>query len=260
MISLSDFQINALIGGFFWPFVRVMALLSVDPLFATRSLPNRVRVGFALLLTVLIVPILPPFPVVPLLSAHGFNVLLQQVLIGLAMGFVMRLVMTAIEIAGLIMSNQMGLGFAMVFDPIHSAQVPTLSRLLSLFTFLLFITFDGHHVVLSTLVESFSRMPVGQSVPHLTWRHLVEWGGNLFAWGVWLSLPIIAALTVSNIAIGVMSRASSQLNIFSFGFSLTIGVGFVMFYLTLPLMVPVIEKIYRASFEFMLAMFTFSVK
>ena len=255
MIVLTDNQINTLIGSFVWPFARIMALLATDPLYTSRSLPKRAKAGFALLLTLLVAPLLPAIPSVPIVSAQGASILIQQILIGSAMGFVMRIVITSIELAGLVMANQMGLGFAMVFDPIHSAQVPTLSRLLSLFVFLLFLFFDGHLIVISTLLDSFSTMPIGQTVPVLTWRQLAEWGAHLFSWAAWLALPVIAALTVTNIAIGVMSRASPQFSIFSFGFPLTIGIGFVVLYLTIPMMVPLIEQFYRLSFDFMSSLF-----
>lgn len=254
MLTISDAQINALLAGVLWPFARISGVLLVDPLFSTRVIPSRVKAGLALLLTLLVAPILPSFPAIPLVSGQGIIVLIQQLLIGLSMGFVMRLVMASVEFAGMIMANQMGLGFAVVFDPLHSAQVHSLSRLLSIFVFLLFLVFDGHHMVLSTLVESFALMPIGQSVAVLTWRHLAEWGGNFISWGLRLALPVVTAMIVTNLAIGVMGRAAPQFNIFSFGFPLTIGIGFVAFYLALPMMVPVIEQIYYDGFEFILSM------
>ncbi|GGY11085.1 flagellar biosynthetic protein FliR [Paludibacterium paludis] len=254
MISISDTQINALIAGFVWPFSRIVALFMADPLFSTRVVPRRFKAGLALVLTVLLVPILPPMPAVPVVSGAGGIILAQQLLIGFAMGFVMRLVMGAVEFSGLLMSNQMGLGFAVAFDPLRSAQVPAVSQLLSTMTFLLFLGFDGHHVLIGTLAESFVRLPIGQSVDALTYRHLVEWAGHIFAWGLWLSLPVVTSLLVVNLAIGVMTRAAPQFNIFSFGFPLTLFVGFGTLYLVLPLLVPAVEEIYRQGFAFILLM------
>lgn len=254
MLSISDAQINALVAMFVWPFARIIGLLLAEPVFAYRGVPRRFKAGFALILTVMLAPLLPPLPAVPLVSAEGIAILLQQLLIGLAMGFVMRIVISAVEVAGFIMGSQTGLGFAMFFDPLHSAQVPVVSQLLTLFTFLLFLSFDGHQVVLSTLVESYRVLPIGMNMPAQGIKALALWGSHLIEWGIWLSLPVIAALLITNLAIGVMTRAAPQFNIFTFGFPLTLMIGFISIYLTLPMMVPVLEQMYRAGFEMMLAM------
>ncbi|KZE33890.1 flagellar biosynthetic protein FliR [Crenobacter luteus] len=253
MLTITDAQINALVGTFVWPFARIVGLILADPLLATRGVPRRFKAGFALFLTVLVVPVLPPLPAVPLVSAEGVAILVQQVLIGVGIGFAMRLVMAAVELAGFVIGTQMGLGFALFFDPMSSAQVPGVARLLSIFVFLLFLVMGGMQVLIGTLVDSFTVLPIGRSLPVEGWRTLAEWGGHLFAWGVWLSLPVVAALLVTNLAIGVMTRASPQFNVFSFGFPLTLMVGFVALYFSLPLLLPAVETMYRAAFEFALA-------
>jgi flagellar biosynthetic protein FliR len=202
----------------------------------------------------LLVPILPPFPAVPLVSAQGAAMLIQQLLIGMSMGFVTRLIMAAVEMGGSLISTQMGLGFAMVFDPQNAGQTPALASILTMFVTLIFLALNGHQVILSTLVESFRVLPVGKSVPLVTWRMLAEWGGHIFSWGLWIALPVVAALLVANLAIGVMTRAAPQFNILSFGFPLTLSIGFVALYLSLPLMEPVLEQMYQGGFEFMLRM------
>lgn len=254
MFPISDIQINALVSLFVWPFARIMGLLLADPLFSSRSVPARFKAGFALLLTLLLVPLLPPQPAIALVSAEGVAVLVQQLLIGLALGLAMRVVITAVEMAGFVMGMQMGLGFASYYDPINAAQVPTVSRILTLFTFLLFLLMGGHQVVISTLLDSFRTLPIGMTLPSDVLKALAEWGGHIFAWGLWLALPVVAALLVTNLAIGVMTRASPQFNIFTFGFPLTLMVGFAALYLAVPLMVPAIETFYREAFAFMLGM------
>lgn len=254
MLTISDAQISALLGLFVWPFARITGLMMSDPFYSSRAVPRTYKAGFALFLTLLITPVLPSFPVVPLVSAEGLSTLIQQWLIGVSIGFVMRLLMAAVEMAGFVVSTQMGLGFAMFFDPQSSSQVPAVSTIMTLFVTLLFLAFNGHQIVLATLVDSFQVLPVGQPIPHLTWRLLAEWGGHIFSWGLWLCLPIITALMVANLAIGVMTRAAPQFSIMSFGFPLTLFIGFVFLYLSLPMMVPSIDQMYSDSFGFMLRM------
>jgi flagellar biosynthetic protein FliR len=254
MIAITDTEINALLGLFIWPFARVTGIMTTDTVFSSSSIPMTYKAGFSLFLTLVIVPVLPPFPAVPLVSAEGAAILVQQWLIGAMMGFVMSMTMAAVELAGLLISTQMGLGFAMFFDPQNGAQVPAVSTMMSLFVTLLFLSFNGHLVLLATLVDSFKVLPIGKPIPLMTWRVLAEWASHIFAWGLWLALPVIAALMVTNLAIGVMTRAAPQFNILSFGFPLTLMIGFVSLYLSLPMMVPTVEQIYREAFSFMLTM------
>ncbi|MCW3479438.1 flagellar biosynthetic protein FliR [Neisseriaceae bacterium JH1-16] len=251
VVTITDGQINALVSVFAWPFARIIGVFVADPFFATKSIPRRFKAGFALLLTLLIAPLLPPLPAIPLVSAQGVLILAQQLLIGITIGFVMRVVITAVEMAGSMMATQMGLGFAMFFDPQHNASVPAVSRLLTTFTFLLFLSFDGHRLVIETLLDSFRTMPIGTALPLSDFKTLAEWGGKMVSWGLWLSLPVVGALLVTNLAIGVMTRAAPQFNIFSFGFPLTLSVGFIAMYIAVPLTVPAVETLYREAFGFL---------
>ncbi|SCK21023.1 flagellar biosynthetic protein FliR [Vogesella sp. LIG4] len=250
MLTFSDTQISAFLAYFLWPFARIVGLMLADPLLSSRSIPRRFKAGFALLLTLLLAPILPPLPAIPVLSAPGTLLVVQQLLIGIIIGSAMRIVLTGVEMAGFLMGTQMGLGFAMFFDPQHSAQVPAVSRVLSIFATLVFLSFDGHQVLLSALADSFQSFPIGTTLPPSSLREVAIWGGKLFAWGVWLSLPVVGCLLVVNLAIGVMTRAAPQFNIFSFGFPLTLIIGFIAMYLSLPLLEPAISQLYREAFDF----------
>ena len=235
MVSFSSGDLSTLLAMFFWPFVRVLALVATDPIFGSRTIPGQVKIGFSILLTLAIAPALSSMPAVSPFSAYGLLIVVQQVVIGMAMGLVMRVVFTAIEMAGHLAGLQMGLGFAMFFDPQHGAQVPVVSQFASLFGILSFFAMDGHLVVISTLVESFRLLPV-QITPLAAdgFKLLFLWGQQIFITGLMLSLPVVAALLITNLAIGVMTRAAPQFNVFAVGFPLTVSVGFLVLYLTLP--------------------------
>jgi len=250
MLTFSDTQISAFLAYFLWPFARIVGLMLADPLLSSRNIPRRYKAGFALLLTVLLAPILPPMPAIPVLSAQGMLLVVQQLLIGIIIGTAMRIVITGVEMAGFLMGTQMGLGFAMFFDPQHSAQVPAVSRVLTIFATLLFLSFDGHQVLLAALVDSFQTFPIGTTLAPESLREVAIWGGKLFSWGLWLSLPVVGCLLVVNLAIAVMTRAAPQFNIFSFGFPLTLMIGFIALYLSLPLLEPAVTQLYREGFDF----------
>jgi flagellar biosynthesis protein FliR len=243
MISFTSAQLEAWLALFFWPFTRIMAWIMVDPIFGNLAVPRRVKVFTALLLTVVLAPLLPPLPPVNPASAEGLLVLVQQILIGASLGFVMRAVFAGIEMAGHLTGLQMGLGFATFFDPQNAAQTPVVAQFLTLFTVLVLLSVNGHLLLIHALSESFRTLPVGMGgIGPEDIHTLVLWGGEIFRLGVLLSLPVIAALLITNLSIGVMTRAAPQLNIFAVGFPLTLAAGFLVIYLALSRFVPVLMR------------------
>jgi flagellar biosynthesis protein FliR len=244
MISVTSAQLGAWLGMFIWPFVRILALLSTDPIFGNRAVPFRIKLGLAVLITVIVAPTLDPMPTMDPGSPAGLLILMQQIVIGISMGLAMRIAFVAVEMAGHLIGLQMGLGFATVFDPAHSAQVPVVAQFLGIFSVLVFFAINGHLMIVSALVDSFHVLPVG--IPSLlpdAWKTLASWGAEIFRDGLLLSLPVVATLLITNIAIGIMTRAAPQLNIFAVGFPLTLMAGFALLYFTIPLLIPLLERV-----------------
>ena len=189
----------------------------------------------AVLITALIMPSLPEIPVVEPLSATGLLLAGQQVVIGLAMGFILQMVFGAVVIAGQTLSMTMGLGFAMAVDPQNGVQVPVLSQLYVILATLIFLSIDGHLILIQFLVDSFTLLPIGLS----GWRenfgiNVVLWGSQMFLTALLLVLPALTAVLLINVAFGVVTRAAPQLNIFAVGFPVTIMAGFVFITLSMP--------------------------
>jgi flagellar biosynthetic protein FliR len=244
MLTLSVAQLEGLLAVFGWPFVRILSFIATEPVLGNRSVPLQVKLALALFVTVLIAPILPAPPPVPPASAAGLLVLAQQVLIGAAMGFTARIVVSAAEMAGQLAGLQMGLGFALFFDPETAGQSPLVAEFYGLIAVLTLLATNGHYVVLTALAESFRVLPV--TVEPMASRGLltvVSWGGQIFESGLMMSLPVVGALLIANIGIGILTRAAPQLNIFAVGFPVTLTVGFLMLYLSLPLIVPMIDAL-----------------
>jgi flagellar biosynthetic protein FliR len=235
MISITSAQLQILVVSFLWPLTRILGLVAVAPLFGNVSVPARVKIGLGVLLAMIITPTLSAMPDIDPMSFPGLLILAQQFVIGAAMGFAMRIVFAAVELAGEIMSMTMGLGFAVFFDPQTSGRSSAVSQFLALLMLMIYLATNIHLVLLSTLAQSFIMLPVS-SVPLADegLRQMVQWGGRIFSAGVQLSLPIVAALLLTNIALGILTRAAPQLNLFGIGFPITIGVGFIMLALSLP--------------------------
>lgn len=237
MISFSEAQILGWITPLIWAFLRALALFSALPVLGTRSVPARVRVALAAFIALAAQPTLPPVEPVPLDSPLAFALVAQQVVIGLTIGFAVRLVFAAIEFAGEIIGLQMGLNFAGFFDPATASTATATSRFFGTTIAWLFIVINGHLIVIAALVQSFTAFPVGpEPFAFLAQVQPQRWGAEIFRTGLWIALPLVAMLLFVNLVLGAISRVAPQINIFAIGFPVTLGVGLLGMLLTLPMM------------------------
>jgi flagellar biosynthetic protein FliR len=253
MITFTSIQLETWLAAFIFPMARILALVASAPIIGNKQVPARIKVGFAMLITFLLAPTLNIPTDIQASSGQGLFILLQQILVGLAMGFTMRLVFTAIELAGDIMGMQMGLGFASFYDPVNAAQTQVLAQFLGIVAALAFLSMNGHLYMLEALAESFHAFPISTQVPSAKAMHtLALWGGSIFSQALRLSLPLIAALLITNLALGILTRSAPQLNIFAIGFPITLVVGFVTLILTLPYLSPLLDVFTQAGQDTML--------
>jgi flagellar biosynthetic protein FliR len=237
MLTFSEAQILGWVSPLLWPFLRVLALFGAMPVIAQRSVPMRLRVALAFLIALCAQASLPPMPVIALDSAQALLVVVQQVLIGITLGFAVRLVFAAIELAGEIVGLQMGLNFAGFFDPGTGGQATTVSRFYGTSISWLFIVINGHLLLIAAIVQSFVAFPVGPE-PFAFLRSLQPqvWGTEIFSLGLWIALPMVAMLMFVNLVLGIVSRVAQQMNVFAIGFPITLSVGLLGVLLTLPIM------------------------
>lgn len=237
MITFSESQLMAWLTPLLWPFLRVLAVFTAAPIFSSRAFPVRARIGLALLVTVAAQASLPPMPVVDLNGAQALGLVVQQVGIGLSIGFVVRLVFAAFEFAGEVVGFQMGLNFAAFFDPSLNGQTSAVARFFGYMASLLFVVLNGHLMVLMAVTRSFEVFPVTQNFADaLRLMKLYTLGGELFASALWIALPMLALLLFTNLALGIISRVAPQMNVFAIGFPITLSVGLVGMTATLPLL------------------------
>lgn len=232
---LNTAEITALIGAYIWPFARIGGLLLTAPVFSSKSLPIRARVSLALALSVLVAPLLPKIPAVDFLSLESLLIMLNQVIIGITIGFVLRLVFGVFVLAGQIFAMQTGLGFSMMNSPQDGVQVTVVGQFYVIATTLMFLSLHGHLFLIQLLVESFDKIPIGlHGINIQAFWLIVNWGSDFYRHAVMVVMPAIAAMLMINFSFGIMAKAAPQLNPFSVGFMMTIIFGFVILYLTLP--------------------------
>lgn len=252
MISFTEAQILAWVTPVLWPFLRVLAMLQALPVLGQRMVPARVKVALAFFIAYCAQAVLPPPPEVPLDSALAVLLVIQQVLIGLSLGFAVRVVFAAVEFAGEVIGLQMGMNFAGFFDPLMGAQSTAVGRFFGTLVAFVFMVTGGHLLAIHAVVQSLVAFPVGpepfaflrETQPHL-------WGAQIFSLGLWMALPMTAIMLFINMVLGVIARITPQTQIFAIGFPITMIVGLAGLTLMLPLLeAPFAEAIVRMLAQF----------
>ena len=225
-------QLQAWVGSLLWAMGRVGGLVMVAPVFGNTTIPARIRVAIVMLLTFVLAP-LSPATVDPM-SAQGVVTMVGQVLIGAAIGFVLKLVFEAVAFGGQMVSQSMSLGFSEVVNPEGGGSTPVLSQLYMVLVTLIFLAMNGHLQLVALLAESFRTLPPGHGILGPDALHaVVMFGTQLFAGAVRVALPAVTSLLVVNIGFAAISRAAPSMNLFAVGFPITVTLGMVVLWLSL---------------------------
>src|SRR5690606_18858065 len=220
---------------FWWPFVRIMAALSVAPLFGQRSLPVRARLLLALLLTVALLPTLPAAPQIEVLSPAGALATVEQILFGILLGLMLQLSFAVFTVTGEVVSTQMGMGMARYNDPVNGVSSTSIVyQVFFVLLMLVFVALDGHLLVVSILHKSFTLWPVGAGLHYFGFQAFVHAMAWVFAAALLIALPATFCLFLTQFCFGLLNRISPAMNLFSLGFPTAILVGLLCINLLVP--------------------------
>lgn len=242
MISITSAQLDAWLAALIFPLTRILALIASSPVLGNKQVAARVKIGLSVLLAIIIAPTLRDMPQVAVGSPQGMLIMVQQIIIGVAMGFTMRLIFTAVEMAGEFAGLQMGLGFATFYDPINATHSAIIAQWLGVIATLTFLAMNGHLYMLSALATSFQTLPIGSMMSAKGFYGVANWGGSIFVYALQISLPLLAALLITNLALGILTRAAPQLNLFAVGFPITLAIGFFVLALSMPYFSPLLDR------------------
>lgn len=252
LLPASILDLGGWMEAFILVFLRISALFLAAPFFGANSINVRIRILLAGLTTILILPSIPALGEFKIMSGVGLLAIVQQLFLGLAMGFIIQLVFTGLIVGGQVMAMTMGLGFATTFDPQNGVSVPVISQFYTIFGTLIFLALDLHLHLLSYMAGSFELLPItGANMNADGFMVVVGWASHMFSGAVLLALPTLAAILLVNVAFGVMTRAAPQLNIFAVGFPVTIAVGFLFIMLTVDSLLPIVSRYFEHAFEAM---------
>lgn len=249
MTEVDLVQLQQWVGALLWALGRVGGLVLVAPVFGNTMLPARIRVGITVMLTLVLSPLAPA--AVDPLSAQGVATMVGQVLIGAAIGFVLRLVFEAVAFGGQLVAQSMSLGFSEVVNPDGGGSTPSLSQLYMVLVTLIFLAMNGHLQLVALLAESFRTMPPGQALGPNALHAIVMFGAHLFGGAVRVALPAVTSLLVVNIGFAAISRAAPSMNLFAVGFPITITLGMVVLWLSLPSLPGAFESLTNDAWSLM---------
>ncbi len=252
MIEISFGQLHEWLSQFLWPFARLSAFMMASPLLGHSSIPAQAKIALALVLTVVISATMPAMPDVPIMSWAGVGVIIEQILIGAALGLVMHIMFAAVLVAGEFIGLQMGLGFAAFFSPDTGANTLVLSRILYMVSLLMFLALDGHLFMIRILADSFTTLPVGLlGVDADGLEMLVRFSSTIFTSGMLLALPLVIALLIINLALGILNRAAPQFTIFSVGFPMSLIAGMFLLVVLMSDLAGFLDGLFAQGLQFM---------
>ncbi len=220
------------LGTSVWPFFRIAGVVMVAPVFGARLVPVRVRIALSVAATAVLAPLISVTPPFELSLATGF-IVLQEVSIGVAIGFCLQMIFDALIIAGQTIAMSMGLGLATMVDPQRGISVPVVSQFFVIMGLLIFLALGGHLATVRLIADSFEMLPVGEPLGAEGAWTIAAWGSQMFAGALRIALPAATALLIANIAFGVMSRAAPTLNLFAVGLPAGLLIGFLLLLLNI---------------------------
>jgi flagellar biosynthetic protein FliR len=232
---------------FLWPMIRISALMLTAPVFSLDVVTIRIRILFAIALTLVVYP-LGTWPMIDPFTGRGVLEVFNQVLIGSLVGLMLQVVTASLVLGGQSISASLGLSMANMIDP-NVGNVPVIAQFLVVLSTLLFVGMGGHTLLVAILLESFRTLPIGQFlIGETAFTNLVSWSSLMFAGSLLLALPVMAALLFVNVGLGVVTRAAPSLNIFAVGFAAMIPAGLLVMIISMTHIGHRIEWLWLQSF------------
>ncbi|WP_234494325.1 flagellar biosynthetic protein FliR [Vibrio maritimus] len=224
-MTITFTELTQWLGLIWWPFVRLTGLFLIAPFFGDKAIPMRVKILFAFVFSLLLAPMINTVPPFNPFSIDAIIFTLYQLVFGFLIGFSVMIFFTIFSIAGQAISMQMGLAMAIMNDPANGVSIAIIGRIMFITAMLLFLSIDGHLIVLLQLKQSFTHWPLDSLFPFSSIDYVLKMVSWMFATGLLVAMPAIVVMLLSNITFGLMNKAAPALNVFALGFPMTMLLG-----------------------------------
>lgn len=240
---LSKYQIFLMI------LIRMTGLFLITPIFSRNNIPNVLKIGFSFFCSIILIAVLD----IEKLELVPFELIvfsIKELLVGLMLGFISYLFFTSLYLAGQIIDMQVGFGMVNVFDPQNNIQVPIMGTYYYIISILIFLTIDGHHILLDALIQSYEYIPIGHfKFANDTINQLIKILSTTFIIGVKISAPVLASIFLADVLLGILAKTMPQMNVFIVGMPFKILVGIATIIITLPLFIATLQHIFTNMYE-----------
>jgi len=233
---------------------RILAIIVQIPVLGGSLIPTQVRIAFGIVLAVVITPWTVQLPAtateLPLLGL--VSALFNELIIGILAGFAASLTFNALQIAGEMITQSSGFGSGRVLNPLLEQSGSALDQFFVYIAILIFMTINGHHTVIMAIQRTFAVLPINQPLPDFTANRMLMLVGQMIATGIQIALPVVAALLLADITLGLLARVSPQIQVFFLGLPLKIGLALIAVGLVFVVAMPVFEDLFNNLGERML--------
>ena len=255
VLSFDYANLESMLRAFIWPLFRISGMCMSMVIVGTFIVSAQKRLIIAVLVTMVVVPVLPEMPAVDLLGYDGLIISVNQIFIGLAVGFVSRLIFETFIVGGQIVAMSSGLGFAQINDPSSGVTVPAIGQFFLMIATLVFISINGHLVMFEIIVKSFDTLPVSTSgLPMVSLMELINFASWMFAAGLMMALAAVISLLMVNLSFGILTKVAPTLNIFAIGFPIILTFGLLILWFTLSGFLPHFEQQFQRGKQTMCSM------
>lgn len=233
--------------GFIIIFARISGVMASAPIFGDQNIPIQIKTALTFIMALVFYPVLaaPQIPANPDLL-YMIKLMALEVGVGLLIGFSARLLLAGVSMAGEVVGFQMGLGIANVVDPVSQNQVSLIGQLQIIFSLLLLVVMDGHHLFIQAIASSYQLIPPGGfELTEPLFKHLTDLSAGIFVLSLQIGAPLIVAMMAANLAIGLMARSVPQLNVIVVGFPFTIGMGLLVMVLSFPFFIEAVAALHN---------------
>ncbi|MGK5092612.1 flagellar biosynthetic protein FliR [Deltaproteobacteria bacterium TL4] len=245
MTNLLNYDAASLMS-FIVVLIRVASIVGTAPILGNTNIPLQLKIALSFILALIVHPFIPSIQVYPSQMHHYLILVGSELLIGAVLGYVGKLLFASVEFAGSLISVQMGMGMANVIDPTSRQQVSLIAQFENFIALMIFLAMDAHHIIIQAIVQSYTLVPPGLS--HLGQeliQEIIRLSAGIFIIGFQLGAPLITALFLANIILGLLSRSVPQIQIFVVGFPLTLFLGLVFLMIGTPFFVQAVRVMFE---------------
>ncbi|MGB7606540.1 MAG: flagellar biosynthetic protein FliR [Lutisporaceae bacterium] len=231
--------------------VRMSSLFVITPVFGSRNVPGYLKIAFAFFCSIILTTLLKDVTV-EYVNLYGYaGLILKELAIGVILGYTSNLVFSALYVAGQIIDTQIGFGMVNVLDPMHDTQVPLTGNFMYIISLVFFLMINGHHILLTALFKSYNVLPINSfAFNDVLFNNLLNVFFETFAIGFKISIPILAASLLTEVALGILAKTVPQMNVFVVGMPLKLGVGILTFIAMIPMLISTLNVMFDKMYGY----------